>query len=192
MISKQTLRERFKSNRNALSQEKWAELSDLIQQQFIDWFRSGDFKSLGIYIESTKQREIATIKIIQQLQFKGISLSVPKVTSENGEMEFVEFHGIEKTQVNKWGIPEPVQSHAVARDGLDVLIVPMMGGDQTGGRLGYGKGFYDRYLADFPGISVGLCPNSCILTEIPMDSHDKKLDLIITESTIIRSVDYQK
>jgi 5-formyltetrahydrofolate cyclo-ligase len=186
MISKQETRAKLKSYRMMFTLEQWDVLSDLIQDQFIGWLSKSEFRNIGIYLESSIQRELSTKKIIAHLMQKKLLISVPKVISENGDMIFVNFDGSWRTEINKWGVLEPIDSTEVSKHDLDMLIVPMLGGDKNGSRIGYGKGFYDRYLADFTGISVGLCPTAFILSDIPVEIHDKKLDFIITESEIIR------
>jgi len=188
MISKQEIRAKLKSYRAMFSSEQWDALSDLIQDQLIDWIDTSAYKKIGIYLESSGKREISTKKIVNQFFRTKVTLFVPKVTSDYGEMIFLPFEGFDTTIVNKWGIPEPINLLEVTKDDIEVLIIPMLGGDSNGGRIGYGKGFYDRYLADYKGISVGLCPSGCIIPEIPIDEHDIQLDIIITESEIIRIV----
>lgn len=70
----------------------------------------------------------------------------------------------------------------------DLLFVPAIAFSREGGRLGRGKGYYDRYLESFKGRRVGLCFSEQILTQVPMHAHDQRVEVIITENEIIRVV----
>lgn len=188
MISKQESRAKLRSNRMMFTTEQWDTLSDLIQDQFIRWLNGSKFKCIGTYIESVNQRELSTKQIRTHLKQRNVRVSVPKVISESGEMIFVNYDGSHNTEINKWGILEPIELTEVPKHDIDLIIVPMLGGDKSGSRIGYGKGYYDRYLADYKGLSVGLCPSAFVLSDIPVENHDIKLDFIITESQIIRIV----
>lgn len=188
MISKQETRDKLKSYRMMFTNEQWNTLSDLIQDQFIGWLSGSNFTCIGTYIESVNQRELSTKQIRTHLKQINVQVSVPKVITDNGGMIFVNFDESESTEINKWGILEPIDSTEVPKHDIDMIIVPMLGGDITGSRIGYGKGYYDRYLADYKGLSVGLCPSAFVISDIPVENHDIKLDFIITESQIIRIV----
>ena len=88
---------------------------------------------------------------------------------------------------NKYGIPEPIRSKIVYPD---ILIVPIIGFDKHKFRLGYGGGFYDRYLNKLNKkkkfLSIGIAFSFQKIKNIPIDKHDQKLDIIITERSIIK------
>ena len=88
--------------------------------------------------------------------------------------------------INKYGIPEPVKANRVHPD---ILFVPLVAFDKELNRLGYGGGFYDRYIQKISKIKkvvkVGLAFSFQKLKNIPVNKHDKKLDMIITEKEII-------
>ena len=96
------------------------------------------------------------------------------------------FEGETKMVANRWGILEPVSQKAFPIDQLDAVIVPALGVDRRGNRLGYGRGFYDAFLAlcDCPFI----CPliSKCLLDEIPAMPHDVPVDIIVTEHEVVR------
>ncbi len=87
---------------------------------------------------------------------------------------------------NRWGIMEPVNKQSFPLDQLDAVIVPALGVDTNGTRLGYGKGYYDEFLAqcDCPFI----CPtySECLLDNLPALPHDIPVDIIVTEKEVIR------
>src|SRR5690606_17828447 len=102
------------------------------------------------------------------------------VTDLSGIMELTEYQSDSKMTTNSWGIPE-VLDVASEESVPEVMIVPMLGGDFRGFRMGYGKGYYDRFLEGKELIKIGLCPSTCLIDEIPNDSFDVKMNYIITE-----------
>jgi 5-formyltetrahydrofolate cyclo-ligase len=185
-MSKVSIRNMVKSYRNGLSNDRWNEISDGISTQFLRWFAEADYKKVHCYIASNGQREIETNGIIQQLWADEIQVAVPKVTDISGLMRSVLYSKNVEVVENQWGIPEPIDVDFIDEHWPDICIVPMLAGDRHGKRIGYGKGFYDRFLADKSFLKVGLCPHDCILGEIPFNSFDITLDYIITEYKIQR------
>jgi 5-formyltetrahydrofolate cyclo-ligase len=113
----------------------------------------------------------------------------PKVLSDDGQMEFrfVENAADEKEfSLGPYGILEPKAKHPVVeKSEMRAAFVPLLSFDLDGRRLGQGKGFYDRFLHDFPGLKVGvgfewqLAPDP-----LPVDAHDKLMNLVVTECEI--------
>lgn len=103
-----------------------------------------DYYHLFLPIEINK--EVSTDPIIDLLRQSGKNIVVPKVI--NGE-ELEHFLLEENTvlELNPWGIPEPVGGKRVAVDQIDLVFVPLLAFDKSGHRVGYGKGYYDRFLA---------------------------------------------
>ena len=102
-------------------------------------------------------------------------------------MEFYKWFKNDPLLLNKYGIPEPVNNNKVYPD---ILLVPLVAFDKDLNRLGYGGGFYDRYIQKISKIKkvfkVGLAFSFQKLKNIPSNKYDKKLDLIITEKDIIK------
>lgn len=86
------------------------------------------------------------------------------------------------------GILQPPRDHWLAPETLDMLLVPGVGFDLSGRRLGYGGGFYDRYLANFRGITLGLAYDLQILNQLPAEAHDQLLQMLLTESRILHFI----
>ena len=87
--------------------------------------------------------------------------------------------------------PEPTLAIIEKKDmGKDTLcLVPALSYDKRGYRLGYGKGYYDRFLEGFSGICVGITFDRCLAEKLPADAHDKKTDYIITESQVTTTIE---
>lgn len=86
----------------------------------------------------------------------------------------------------KFGIKEPVTPRLSNADFIDLALIPALAVDQKGYRLGYGKGFYDRFLTKYPNITKAVPVSKCLVfDEIPSEDHDVKVNYVITESGII-------
>jgi 5-formyltetrahydrofolate cyclo-ligase len=105
-------------------------------------------------------------------------------TDENGDMLFLHCRYDELIETREFGvvIKSPPESAQVVTP--DLLLVPGLGFDKTGERLGRGKGFYDKYLENFNGLKIGICTSEQLLEGIPTEPHDIHMDGLITDSEI--------
>ena len=142
-----------------------------------------NFKVIGGYYPSNF--EIDDLEILNLLEKKNYKISLP-IIKKNNQMDFFKWSINNPLKINKYGIAEPVSSKIFLPD---LLFVPLVGYDQDLNRLGYGGGFYDRYIDKAEKkkkiIKVGLAFSYQKVKKIPVISHDKKLDLIITEKGIL-------
>ena len=129
--------------------------------------------------------EIDDLEILNYFFKKGSTISLPKIKNKS-RMEFYKWYKNNPLLINKYGIPEPETTNRVYPD---ILFVPLVAFDKELNRLGYGGGFYDRYIQKISKIKkivkVGLAFSFQKLKTIPINKHDKKLDIIITEKDII-------
>ena len=130
--------------------------------------------------------EIGSLKILEKLEKNKFKISLP-VVKKNNVMDFYEWSFRKSLKVNNRGIPEPL---AVKKVFPDILIVPVVGFDKNKFRLGYGGGFYDRYISrvlKFKKVqTIGFAFSFQELKKIPRNKYDQKLDFILTEKEIIR------
>ena len=130
--------------------------------------------------------EIDDIEILNYFFRKGSIISLPKIKKKS-QMEFYKWYKNDPLLINKYGIPEPETTNRVYPD---ILFVPLVAFDKELNRLGYGGGFYDRYIQKISKIKrivkVGLDFSFQKLKSIPVNRYDKKLDIIITEKDIIK------
>ncbi len=130
--------------------------------------------------------EIDDLEILNYFFKKGSTISLPKI-KKKGQMEFYNWNKNDPLLINKFGIPEPETTISV---NPDILFVPLVAFDKELNRLGYGGGFYDRYIQKLSKIKkivkVGLAFSFQKLKTIPTNKHDKKLDIIITEKDIVK------
>ena len=129
--------------------------------------------------------EIDDLEILNYFFKKGSIIALPKIKKKS-QMEFYKWYQNDPLTINKYGIPEPENTNRVYPD---ILFVPLVAFDKELNRLGYGGGFYDRYIQKISKIKnivkVGLAFSFQKLKTIPVNKHDKKLDIIITEKDII-------
>ena len=126
--------------------------------------------------------EIDCLNILKKLENEKIKISLP-VIKNNNEMEFYKYSFKFPMKINKYGIPEPFKSKILLPN---ILFVPLVAFDDKLYRIGYGGGYYDRYLAKLEKIklfkSIGFAFSFQKVNKIPINNFDKKLDLVITEN----------
>ena len=125
--------------------------------------------------------EINIMSILEKFEKLDYSVSLPKI-NKNSKMNFFHWSTKDPMKVNKYGIPEPV---SLKIKWPDILLVPLLAYDASLNRIGYGGGFYDRYIARIKRkkniITIGLAYSFQKVKKIPNNRHDMKLDFVITE-----------
>ena len=140
-------------------------------------------KIIGGYYPFNYELEI--LNILGDLKKKNYTFSLPKISKKN-EMNFFRWSMNDPLKINDYGIPEPISNKKIYPN---ILLIPLVGFDDRFNRLGYGGGYYDRYLSKREikrkifKIGVGFSFQKVKI--IPIDKHDKRLDCIITEKTVI-------
>ena len=135
-----------------------------------------------VFVYASFGTEAPTWGIIAGLLERGIRVYLPK-TGKNGAMEAVQWDGKRSLHRSGFGVLEP-EGMPGAEPGC--ALVPGLAFDVAGGRLGYGGGFYDRWLAAHPGVArVGLCFAGQIIPHAPMDRHDFPMQRLLTERGMV-------
>jgi 5-formyltetrahydrofolate cyclo-ligase len=141
-------------------------------------------KKIGGYYPSN--HEIDDLEILDLLHKQNYQISLPTI-KKNNQMNFYSWSKKDPLIINKFGIPEPVSSKILYPD---IMLVPLVGYDNNLNRLGYGGGFYDRYIEKIEKIKkvtkIGLAFSFQKIKSVPINQYDKKLDFIITEKEIIK------
>ncbi len=147
-----------------------------------------------VFLYFSVSDEVDTERLISFLLDEGIGIALPRCIDGNGSMIFYSVSSQKQLIQGMYGIKEPDASccpKAIATC-HSVCIVPGLSFDCEGFRLGYGKGYYDRFLSDFDGISVGLCRENCRRDYLPRNDFDKRVDFLITEKEIINFNDKEE
>ena len=125
--------------------------------------------------------EIDVIKVLEKFEKKSFLISLPKI-KKNSQMDFFRWSTKEPLLINKYGIPEPISNKTKYPD---ILLVPLVAYDKNLNRIGYGGGFYDRYIKKIKKrkkvTTIGLAFSFQKVKKIPTNEYDMKLDFIITE-----------
>ena len=141
-------------------------------------------KNVGGYYPSNY--EIDDLNILDFLEKKNFKVSLPIIEKEN-QMNFYKWSNKDPLKINKFGIPEPVSTKIIYPD---ILLIPLVAYDSNLNRLGYGGGFYDRYIEKIEKIKkvikIGLAFSFQKISSIPINQYDKRLDFIVTEKEILR------
>jgi 5-formyltetrahydrofolate cyclo-ligase len=129
--------------------------------------------------------EIDTLEVLRILEKKKYLILLPKIR-KNNKMDFYKWSFKDPLSINIYGIPEPISKEKI---NPEVLLVPLVAYDSELNRLGYGGGYYDRYISSIAHdkriIKIGLGFSFQKIDKVPIDQYDKKLDFIITEKNFI-------
>lgn len=147
-MTKSELRKIYLEKRNALTAAEHAELSGQIAARFLSEVDILGSASLHCFISMEHKGEPDTRAIFERLwtQFPNVLTLAPRVNRQTGEIDSLPYTPATPLVRNGWKIPEPVEGDAVRPDEIDVVVVPLLCADESGYRVGYGKGFYDRFL----------------------------------------------
>ena len=144
-----------------------------------------DFKNKTIAGYFPINHEISILNLLQDLKKRNNKIVFPKI--KNSLMSFYRWERINFLTINNLGIPEPNTSKK--KEIPDIMFIPLVAFDKYKNRLGYGGGFYDRYLKNAKNkkkiVKIGCAFSFQKINKLPTELHDEKLDLIITEKKII-------
>lgn len=141
--------------------------------------------SVGITI--SQGFEWNTTAIIEAAWEENKTISVPKCDPVNKGLNFYQLHSYDQLEVVYYNLKEPNPSHSKATDktNIDLLIVPGLLFDRNGYRVGFGGGYYDRFLANFTNTTVSLVSNNQLVDEVPTESFDLPVNHLISENGVI-------
>lgn len=173
-MKKEFLRKKYKEKRDNIKNKVTKD--NLIYQKVINNKDILSSKTLLIYISINS--EVDTTKIINYfLNTKNIA--VPKIIDNN--MYFCYVTNLNELTSGKYNIPEPTNENIVTDFDNAICIVPGICYDKENYRIGYGKGYYDRFLSKNKIKTIGLCYKECMIEKIDNDKYDYKIDEVITE-----------
>lgn len=185
-IQKKELRKELKKRRAAVPQQAREQFDRAIRENL---FKTTTFRLTDtLLIYNSVGSEVSTFEIISAALERGISVCLPRCTKNAENNDIMIFHRIsslDDLKVGMYNIPEPTQDLPLFEPkGHCVCIIPALAFDKRGYRIGYGKGYYDRFLKDFCGTKVGLCYSEFLRDNVPTGKFDSKADMIITEKGI--------
>lgn len=190
MLDSSQLRKTILAERNRLTPDQIAEKSTAIQQKLLTMTEIKDRSSIFVYVSF--RSEVATLDLVDALIDMGKRVIVPITRVQAKRMDAI--HITNRTTDLHSGycnIPEPREelclTNEVPAEQVETILLPGSVFDKRGGRFGYGGGYYDRFLAKVPTAArIGLAFDLQIVEKAPLQSHDELLDLVVTESQVIR------
>ncbi len=131
--------------------------------------------------------EIDTIAIIEQGFKDSKTVAVPKCTDEKGNMDFFIIESFDDLEKSTFSLLEPdiKKCKRLINYSDSIAILPGFAFDKDGYRIGFGKGYYDRFLNKYTGKKVAICYNKCIVSKLPRGKYDVAADYIITQKYIL-------
>ena len=182
---KSELRARMLKLRKSIDEEDWETRSETIINELkkIPEFIASDV--IHCFVSMNDRKEVNTHFLLNDLISSGKKVIVPVTDFETGELKHSELKSFQDLKENKWGVLEPDEIHPPTKE-MDMILVPLLAVDKDFNRLGYGKGFYDRFLKKENAVKVGLLFDDFLIDQIPVENFDEKLDILITEKMILR------
>lgn len=188
-MTKAEIRQVYLTKRKTLDEAEYLHGCQRICDHFFSAFDLSFTKTLHTFLPLVDNKEPDTWLIIDRIrrEFPQVRISIPKINPKKNEIESYYFEGLDQLQEGNWGIKEPKQGIATNPHDIDVVLVPMLAFDVRGHRVGYGKGYYDRFLStcrpDCEKIGLSLFPP---MGNIPIEESDIALDWCITPDKIYK------
>ena len=184
---KSELRQGYKTKRADMSEKIKLEMDSEIQSRLLTLRQYMKCKTLFTYV--SKDMEVDTFAIIRAAWANGKAVAVPRCVPQTREMEFYYIKNTDDLAPGAFGVYEPIPERCtlVTDFSSGLCIVPGLSFDAEGYRLGYGKGYYDRFLSVFGGDTVGLCYSNCIKWTLPHGYYDRPVDVIVTDRYMRRT-----
>lgn len=180
MMTKRELRKMNKEKRAAMKDAEVKEKSLAIAKTFLDCEIYKNAKTIMVYMPLGN--EVDTSGIIASAFSDGKRIVVPVTDAETGEITPCAIEKDETFQKGAFSILEPISKRIADPKQIDAVLVPGVAFDKKGGRVGFGKGCYDRFLKKIDALKIGLCYDFQLCEKTEEESHDIKMDFVITEN----------
>ncbi|CAM3842417.1 5-formyltetrahydrofolate cyclo-ligase [Bacillus luti] len=179
------LRKQIIEHMNSLSEERYTTLSEQIAFSLYAQKEWAEAKTIGITL--SMENEVNTYPIIEKAWEEGKKVVVPKCNKETRTMSFRQISNFDQLETVYMNLrePIPVLTEEVDADEIDLQIVPGVAYTERGERIGYGGGYYDRYLVHYKGKTLSLAYEFQMVQHIPVEPFDKNVEKIITEKGTI-------
>lgn len=146
-MNKSALRQAYRARRVSLSEDDYQQKNQqVVERLFTTYSFAG---TVHCFLPAAQQREVDTWPIIQRLwTIPSVRVLAPRCSPSGNDLSHHRLTSRTTLENNRWGIPEPVASQEYPASSIDWVLVPLLAFDRRGHRVGYGKGFYDRFLAE--------------------------------------------
>ncbi len=180
---KNSIREILRRKKDAMIPADRLFKSHRICRHLMDLIGNGE----TVMVFTSKEKEVNTEPLIHTLFTRGNPVVVPIIVKEDVSLRLSYLRDFSALVPSTFGVPEPIGSEipAAAAD-IDTIILPMLGFDRMGGRIGYGAGYYDRFLSKNRELrKIGVAFACQEVGSLPVDENDIPMDYIITEDGIV-------
>lgn len=189
-MTKAELRRLFLEKRKELSEEETGRFTKLIADQLLPLLIQKEPAYLHVFLPMAGKNEVNTWHLIDRVQYEmpATKIVIPRVVTGTTTLEHYEYSSRTELITSSWRIPEPNPQWAVpvAEDQLDIVLVPLLSFDARGYRVGYGGGYYDRFLAqckpDVVRMGLSFFEQGPLIDD--SNEYDVKLDYVVTPTTL--------
>lgn len=189
-MTKKEIRKLYLEKRKSLSPRTLYEKSQRIKTLFFEQVFSASHRHIHLFLPIKKHNEIDTWLIVDELKARHAQVRIVISRSIPEKSQMINYYFDPETRLveNKWGIPEPDSGVVCDTMKIDLVLIPALAIDQQGHRVGYGKGFYDRFLVACrrDALKVGLTLDPPIAEIEDISDFDVKLDLAVTPEQIYK------
>ena len=175
------IRDKLKIMRENMDPESKSRMDSKVAMMLTSLWEYKQCETVWIYI--SKEIEVSTIAVIEDAWANKKRVAAPRCNKGTRTMKFYYINSFDDLQKASFGLYEPnlqICKPAKFVDG-DICIVPGFAFDRQGYRLGYGYGYYDRFLSTFEGVKIGICYSDFIKFKLPTGRYDKQVDIIVTD-----------
>lgn len=186
-MDKEGIRRFVLSKRNMLSVQEIREKSRVIHEKLFT--QAPEFaKAQCVFVYLSFGSEVSTPEIIEKCMGVGKKVCVPVVLNQLGDMVAAEFSGFDRVKENSFGIKEPFPVKEVPLEEISLVLAPGVAFDENFNRIGFGRGYYDRFLSRLPRKVpvIALAFDFQVVDSVPVTQSDVKIKKIITEKRIIK------
>ena len=188
-MNKKELRQFFLLKRQKLS--RLDEQSQAISQQFFHFFDLGKIKKVHVFLPILRQNEINTWLLIDEFRqnHPHVNIIISKSNFQTYRMESYILESHTQLIENNWGIPEPIDAKKCPDNTIDMILMPLLCFDKQGFRVGYGKGFYDRFLLQCKKniIKIGLSLFEPVIKIDDIHENDVKMDYCVMTHCVFKT-----
>ena len=175
-MDKPALRQYIRTLKQQMTEAEIDQKSQLLCSMLLDSDLYRNAKSIYGYM--SYNQEVRTLELLKQAMRDGKRVAIPKCYGK--EMRFIWMDDLSQTVKSSCGISEPIHDAPIADDPTALVLLPGIAFDATGHRIGYGGGYYDKFLAVEPNHpSVALCYDFQLLKQLPTDEYDIPADLVL-------------
>ena len=182
---KNSIRQILRQRKEAMIPEDRLEKSKRVCYHLMTLIQDGE----TVMVYTSKEKEVNTKPLITKLFEHGNPVIVPIIVKDDISLRLSYLRDFSVLVPSTFGVPEPVGNEILATgENVDTIILPMLGFDRTGGRMGYGAGYYDRFLAKNQNVrKIGIAFACQEYDNLPVDENDVPMDYIITEEGVVYS-----